>query len=82
MSRGSITLEEISSRFKLLEVRCGHCSRNGRLSIDKLIDEHGSSMTLPDLRDILVGDCEHKDARSMNVRCQVFYPQLREMRGS
>ena len=78
---GSITLEEMGNRFRMLEVRCGKCARIGRLRIDKLIEQHGPDMTLPDLRDHLAGECEHRKATRRNDRCQVFYPQLREMRG-
>ncbi len=64
----------------MLDVRCGHCTRRGRLRIDKLIDEYGRDMSLPDLRIILVGGCEHKTATRRKDQCQVFYPQLRELR--
>ncbi len=50
------------------------------MRIDKLIDEHGRDMSLPDLRNILAGDCEHKTATRRKDQCQVFYPQLREMK--
>ncbi len=59
---GSLSLDDISKRFRMLEVRCGHCTRRGRLRIDKLIDEYGRDMSLPDLRAILAGDCEHRTA--------------------
>ena len=80
MVTGSLSLDDIGKRFRLLEVRCGKCTRHGRLRIDKLIDQHGRDMSLPDLRKILAGDCEHKTARRRNDQCQVYYPQLRELR--
>ena len=80
MVTGSLSLDDISRRFHMLEVRCGSCPRSGRLRIDKLIDEHGRDMSLPDLRTILVGDWEHKTAARRKDRCQVFYPQLRELK--
>ncbi len=52
-----------------------------QLKIAKLIDEHGRAMSLPDLRKILSGDCEHKNAVRRKDQCQVFYPQLRELKG-
>ncbi len=64
----------------MLEVRCGNCTRRGRLRIDKLIDEYGRDMSLPDLRKVLAGDCEHKTAARRKDQCQVFYPQLRELK--
>ncbi len=77
---GSLSLDDVSKRFQMLEVRCGHRTRRGRLRIDKLIDEHGRDMSLPDLRAVLVGDCEHKTAARRKDQCQVFYPQLRELK--
>ncbi len=80
MTTGSLSLDDISKRFDMLEVRCGKCTRSGRLRIDKLIDEHGRDMSLPDLRKHLVGDCEHQTAARRRDQCQVYYPQLRELR--
>ena len=77
---GSLSLDDISKRFHMLEARCGKCTRSGRLRIDKLIDEHGRDMSLPDLRTILAGECEHKTAARRKDQCQVFYPQLRELK--
>ncbi len=76
---GSLSLDDISKRFNMLEVRCGNCTRNGRLRIDKLIDEYGRDMLLPDLRKFLADDCEHKTATRRKDQCHV-YPQLRELR--
>ena len=79
--RGSLALDDVAKRFDMLEVRCGKCPRSGRLNINKLIDEHGRAMSLPDLRKVLSDDCEHKDTVWRKDRCQVFYPQLRELKG-
>jgi len=77
---GSLSLDDIGRRFRMLEVRCGACPRSGRLRIDKLIDEHGREMSLPDLRAVLASDCEHKAAARRKDQCQVYYPQLRELK--
>ncbi len=55
---GSLSLDDVGKRHRMLEVRCGNCPRSGRLRIDKLIDEYGRDMSLPDLRTILAVDCE------------------------
>jgi len=77
---GSLSLDDVGKRFHMLEVRCGNCPRIGRLRIDKLIDEHGRDMSLPDLRTILAGDCKHMTATRRKDQCQVFYPQLKELK--
>ncbi len=75
-----MSLDDVSRRFDMLEVRCDNCTRRGRLRIDKLIDEYGREMSVPDLRFILAGDCEHKTAARRKDQCQVYYPQLRELK--
>ena len=77
---GSLTLDDVNRHFPMLEVRCGNCTRRGKLRIDTLIEEHGRDMSLPDLRTILAGDCDNKNAARRADRCQVFYPQLRELK--
>ena len=77
---GSLSLDDVGRRYRLLEVRCGLCTRRGRLRINKLIDEYGRDMSLPDLRTIFAGDCEHRTATRRKDQCQVFYPQLRELK--
>ena len=47
--------------------------------VAKLIAQHGADMRLPDLREILVGDCPRLRAASFNDRCAVHYPQLVEL---
>ncbi len=50
--------------------------------IEKLIDQHGREMSLPDLRASPSADCEHRDAVRRKDRCQVYYPQMRESRNA
>jgi hypothetical protein len=80
MVTGSLSLDDIHKRYRMLEVRCGNCTRSGSLRIDKLIDKHGRGMSLPDLRTVLAADCEHMTAARRADQCQVFYPQLRELK--
>ena len=56
----------------MLEVRCGKCTRHGRLRVDKLIDKHGRDMSLPDLRVVLAADCEHNASAGLTDQCQVW----------
>lgn len=41
----------------ILEVACHRCDRHGRLSLVRLIAEHGEGTALSDLREVLAGDC-------------------------
>jgi len=75
-SSGAVTLGELAGRLPMLEVACSRCERRGRLSVAKLIERHGADARLPDLREILAGDCPRANAVSVHERCGVHYPQL------
>jgi len=60
----------------MLEIACHRCDRHDRLSLARLIAEHGESMGLPDLRDTLAGDCPRACSAAMHERCAVYFPQL------
>ena len=48
-ARGSITLGELQGKLDLLKIACHRCERKGRVSLVRLIDEHGAYTGLPDL---------------------------------
>ena len=73
---GAVTLGDVVGKLAMLDVACSKCDRRGRLSVAKLIAEHGADMRLPDLREVLAGDCPRLRATSYSDRCAVHYPQL------
>jgi hypothetical protein len=75
-SSGAVTLSDVPGKLPMLDVACSKCDRRGRLSIAKLIAQHGADMRLPDLREILAGDCPRVRSASVVDRCGVHYPQL------
>jgi hypothetical protein len=60
----------------MLEVACHRCDRKGRVSLARLIEEHGAGMGLPDLWQSLAGDCPNARSTALNSRCAIYYPQL------
>jgi len=60
----------------MLEVACRRCDRRGRISLTRLMDEHGADTGLPDLWESLAGDCLNARSRAVNNRCAIYYPQL------
>jgi hypothetical protein len=48
-NRGSITSGELQGKLTMLEVACHRCERKGRVSLARLIEEHGADKGLPDL---------------------------------
>jgi hypothetical protein len=65
-NRGSITLSELVGKIDLLDIACHRCERRGRVSLSRLIEEHGADMGLPDLWESLAGDCQHSRSTALN----------------
>jgi hypothetical protein len=78
-SRGSVSLDELVGKPTVLDVACHRCDRRGRLSLERLIAEHGVGMGLPELRTILAADCPRAGSVTINDRCGIHYPQLPEL---
>jgi hypothetical protein len=76
---GVAMLGDIADRLPMLDVACSKRDRRGRLSVAKLITQHGADMRLPDLREILAGDYPRARSSSVVDRCGVHYPQLLEL---
>lgn len=46
-TRGSIFLGELQGKLDLLEIKCHRCERHGRISLARLIEEHGGIKGCP-----------------------------------
>ena len=75
-NRGSITLGDLQGKLDLLEIKCHRCERHGRVTLARLIEEHGADTGLPDLWENLAGDCPNARTAALNSRCAIYYPQL------
>lgn len=78
------TLGEMRGFRRRLEIECARCPRRGRVSVERLVAEHGEGMTLAELRKLLPGDCPKRHERDVD-RCNAGFPQLvaiaRELHG-
>ena len=72
---GSLTLADMTRYGGQLEIQCERCDRHGRLSLAKLMAEHGRDTRLPDLAAILSKDCTVAKHTTYD-RCQIVFPQL------
>lgn len=72
---GYITLGDIAS-LPVLEASCNRCDRRGRLSVSRLIAEHGPAFPIPRLRQIIAADCPRMVADAMHDPCGVRFPGL------
>ena len=75
-ARGSITLSELQGSLPTLDVACHRCERRGRVSLARLIEEHGADTGLPDLWESLAGDRQHARSAAVHNRCAIYYPKL------
>jgi hypothetical protein len=52
-----ITLGEVAERIEIIENRCERCDRHGRLSVARLLAEHGPNVDFGAVMRLLIGDC-------------------------
>jgi hypothetical protein len=76
---GSILLGAVAARTDEITIACRLCPRQGRLRTDRLLQEHGPTMEMPDLLRILAGDCPKANSDSITGRCDAHCPTLSEL---
>jgi hypothetical protein len=59
-----------------LDVACSRCDRRGRLSVARLIAEHGAGATLRDAVAGINADCPNREAHGVMQQCDHFFPGL------
>jgi hypothetical protein len=75
-SQGSILLGEVAAHIAVLEIACNRCTRKGRVSVDRLMAEHGPLMSIPTLLALLSADCPKRIAAETHDVCGSHMPQL------
>ena len=77
MARDVITLGEVAERgAAMIEIRCGRCERAGRLSVARLLAEHGPNAAMGEVMRAQVGDCPKHDEAQIQNRCDPYCPDL------
>jgi hypothetical protein len=77
MARDVITLSEVAGRgAEMIEIRCGHCDRAGRLSVARLLAEYGPDAAMGHVLRAQVGDCPNNDSDQAHKRCDPYCPDL------
>lgn len=72
---GLVTLAEIARSHRMLDVACNRCERRGRLSVARLIAEHGPG-EVPGLLESIAADCPRMRAKEYHDWCGVHFPGL------
>jgi hypothetical protein len=70
MPHGSYSLGEAAQKLHMLRLRCARCGHAGQYRIDKLIQQYGPDIALPDLRHELALCPKRRD---MTDPCQVEF---------
>ena len=74
MGKAVYVLGDVAERgVAMIEIRCGRCERYGRLSVTRLMAEHGAMGKVMRAR---VGDGPHRDEAQIQNRC---YPFCRDL---
>ncbi len=60
----------------MLDIACKRCERIGRLSVDRLIQQHGAAFGIPELLQMLTRTCVKRQSISAYDLCGVHCPQL------
>ena len=76
MSLGVVTLGQVAEHLPILEVSCNRCERGGRLTTSRLAMALGANMPIPELRQIIAGDCPRMVAGRMHDVCGLHFPGL------
>ena len=77
MEAGAITLAKLHERgVERLVLACERCRRQGRYRVARLVEIHGGTMGLPELRNVLTAGCERQADKGATARCGARYPEL------
>ena len=79
MSGGSILLGAVAARTAEIEIACRVCPRHGELHTERLMQEHGPPMPMPELLRLLAGDCPRLQGTDPNKQCDVRCPTLSDI---
>jgi len=75
MRGGAITLGDLAGKVTTLEIACRRCDRRGRLSVARLIEQHGD-MRLPELCHALAAIAQRgrrsQGQRMRNLRLRIL----------
>lgn len=74
---GAWLLSDVAAAgLKQMDVACKKCDRRGRVSVPRLLAEHGPDMPLPDLPQRLATGCPRVNAASLYDQCGAWFPNL------
>ena len=73
---GVITLGQLAGFRTFMNVGCNRCDRRDRLSVRRLLAEHGPDLPVPELLRIIAADCARMIEGKMHDVCGIHFPGL------
>jgi hypothetical protein len=73
---GAILIGDVVGKIRMLEIVCTRCPRRGRMSIARLLAEHGPDYPIYRVWENVNADCPHRDSASIYERCRVHGANL------
>ena len=71
-----ILLRALVGLTRTLDIACSSCARSGRISVARLVREHGLDTPVCDTWANVNHDCPKRDAHGIYDRCRVHCPTL------
>jgi hypothetical protein len=69
-------LDDLQPGVLHLDVACSRCDRRGRLSVARLIHEHGAGTPIRDAVARINADCPKREMHGVMDRCDIYFPGL------
>ena len=83
MAEDVILLGEVAALgVRVLDIRCERCARDGRLSVARLVEEHGADAPVRRAMQDLIGECPNREHSELQSRCDPYCPTLAELYGA
>ena len=71
-----ILVRDVIGLTRTLDIACSSCPRRGRISVARIVWEHGLGTTVCDTWANVNHDCPKRDAHGIYDRCRVHCPTL------
>jgi hypothetical protein len=67
------TLADLRLDVRHLDVACSRCPRRGRMSVARLVEQHGEGTTLQDAVAGINADCPNREAHGVMQQCDIYF---------
>jgi hypothetical protein len=76
------TLADLAPEVTHLPIACSRCPRYGRLSVARLMRQHGPDATIRSAISGINADCPQRNSHGVMEQCDLYFPGLAGMLNS